>query len=1102
MYIEFWCVSLYDEHDPECARRHLMLVDIKEIPVHLRAPRIKNETRFAVVMYGGVSLAIYIYGVAKELYGMVRATARTKRITADGIGEYLFSVDDLSEAEKAYRSIGEAAETKFVVDILSGTSAGGINAIYLAKALVNGQSMDLLKNIWLEQGDIEKLINDRSSAIGGLRLQEPPASLLNSQRMYFYLLQALHEMDHGSRVKTQDGLSPFVEELNLCITATDIRGLTVKLPVSNAAVEENKYRNVFRFFYSTRDAAGWEVSADERADVTKEFSNDFIAGNNPFLAYVTRCKFSFPVAFEPMRLDDVKEVLKMREFNRYYAYKPEVWASFYKDYWEKGLEEFPKRSFGDGGYIDNKPFSYATEAVARRRADQPVDRKLIYIDPAPEHPELSQGRENRPDALENVMAAVMSIPRYEPIREDLEKVLERNRLIRRVNQVLSQVDFVPTLKRSGRKPWVSNALLWSSKYLDKELLNWYGIGYAAYHQIRVADVLENLKNAFLRAFNWDETGQQADDLALLLDYWRHAYYSIDPAMSETHISENDILFRFDTSWRQRRILFLQNIIDKFLLSLDLSGNDTKPNLKTQANELLKVSGIKKKITKFDQQKLHAELSRVKRELNDAYGLLRARGRAVRSRSLLSKPNKDSELGVYAEKLAELREMLEPSKNREATGHKLNILADQVRLNKAAGLEPSPELAAILEMIEQVTVALAGHLPNEQKKGYVCQTLILASGRVNDALGTKPKQADKKDLRTPMQKCLRYYYDAFEYFDMLTFPITYGTDVSESDEMEIIRISPEDAKSIVDESKGGKKLAGTTLMNFGAFFAREWRENDMMWGRLDGAENVINAVLPEGNERTELLKKVQIAILQEEMTSRDEAALYKARTVAEKAEREKQLLGKYSKRYELREGERETLLKTLERLSDPHKLYETFKEKYQVDRSFPPKETLSTGSRALQVTSLLLNGLSANHKSFSAPAKWLTSAAGIFAGITSVLLPNTLGNFLVAGYWVWLLYVFELLLIGTGLLVNSGGILQIGVVGFAITFVVHLILNFTSNVLDRRLGWTRLPILILAGVLGIAVLGFVTLLLYLGLLDLGLLTPPTGPIGEWITTLNH
>src|SRR6266705_551909 len=36
---------------------------------------VEREIRFAVVMYGGVSLAIYINGVTQELLNMVRATA-------------------------------------------------------------------------------------------------------------------------------------------------------------------------------------------------------------------------------------------------------------------------------------------------------------------------------------------------------------------------------------------------------------------------------------------------------------------------------------------------------------------------------------------------------------------------------------------------------------------------------------------------------------------------------------------------------------------------------------------------------------------------------------------------------------------------------------------------------------------------------------------------------------------------------------------------------------------------------------------------------------------------------------------------------------------
>src|SRR4249920_2353738 len=90
------------------------------------------EARFAVVMYGGVSLAIYINGVAQELLRMVRATAQN----ADG--KALLSDSELSGSERVYRKLSylvaeepddDQSEkgdqsgpipTRFVVDTITG----------------------------------------------------------------------------------------------------------------------------------------------------------------------------------------------------------------------------------------------------------------------------------------------------------------------------------------------------------------------------------------------------------------------------------------------------------------------------------------------------------------------------------------------------------------------------------------------------------------------------------------------------------------------------------------------------------------------------------------------------------------------------------------------------------------------------------------------------------------------------------------------------------------------------------------------------------------------------------------------------------------------
>ena len=88
---------------------------------------------------------------------------------------------------------------------------------------------------------------------------------------------------------------------------------------------------------------------------------------------------------------------------------------------------------------------------------------------------------------------------------------------------------------------------------------------------------------------------------------------------------------------------------------------------------------------------------------------------------------------------------------------------------------------------------------------------------------------------------RCYFDQFEYYDQVTFPVFYEASVGEAELCEVFRISPCDAVSLLDETH--QKLAGTALFHFGAFLSREWRQNDLMWGRLDGAERIIRCVLP-------------------------------------------------------------------------------------------------------------------------------------------------------------------------------------------------------------------------------------------------------------------
>jgi hypothetical protein len=98
----------------------------------------------------------------------------------------------------------------------------------------------------------------------------------------------------------------------------------------------------------------------------------------------------------------------------------------------------------------------------------------------------------------------------------------------------------------------------------------------------------------------------------------------------------------------------------------------------------------------------------------------------------------------------------------------------------------------------------------------------------------------------------------------------GEGMTEFDPVKVDRISPDDALSI---RIGGAQatLRGIEFYNFGAFFSRAYRENDYLWGRLHGAERMIDLVtstLPDGQTfapdlLAHLKRDAFLAILDEE-----------------------------------------------------------------------------------------------------------------------------------------------------------------------------------------------------------------------------------------------
>ncbi len=836
------------------------------------APPIEKETRFAVVMYGGISLAIYIHGVAQELYHMVRATARK----IDNQTEYVHpwdGPDGLSGTEKVYRRLGEALKTKFVVDILSGTSAGGLNAVFLAKAIANQQSsMEFVKGFWIREGDISTLLNDKESLSGlsGLSLQEPTPGLMNSQRFYYKILEALMKMESHEL----DFKSPYVEELDLNITATDIRGLNLPLYINDGnAIQEARYKNVFQFYYRPKRDVG-----DKKEEVKKEteFRNDFARSMDPFLAFAARCTASIPPAFEAMQLKDIEPILQTARFKDDYGkltLNNEDWKRIYREYVNEG-DDFEYRSFGDGGYLDNKPFSYATESLLRRRADLPVDRRLIYIEPSPEHPEDKPLPSERPDMLENILAALVNLPRSETIREDLENIQKRNAVIRKIKRMLSGVSYKipnnPKVSREKNKPWTKSEQ-WAKLYLmDKGVLDRYGQGYIAYHNLLVENVLENLSTALARAIGWPEGGEEERRLDRLMHDWLNEYYGIESGKSKK--SQNDILYRLDLSYRMRRCHFLQGILNTIIQNIEkyITDEDAPEN---EIPKIFDAAGMSLEIGKevsWDTDAISDViwiLSILKSRINGTYAYMKSRALGLRKSGLINDTD-NKELQKYIETLQKIKSYFADKKTWEDLTSLIEEASTQLADEETQGgyLYRTMEWARKEDEINGLREGESG-----KGKSKVGPSLIpFDEAELEKLLRTRypadEKNGEERDypnkiqreayfsIYEQVQQCLRYYYKNFDFYDMLTFPIQYGTDAGESDEVEVIRVSPEDATLLINErEEGRKKLTGTSLANFGAFFKKEWRENDIMWGRLDAAEILISQLTgwkPDVNDMDE------------------------------------------------------------------------------------------------------------------------------------------------------------------------------------------------------------------------------------------------------------
>jgi len=1076
-----------------------------------------REIRFGVVMYGGVSLAIYINGVTNELYEMACATPRERddfsiRGTRDVYRKASWLQRDESLRSRYMEflngngrdpftdmtALPAGQRTRFVVDTLAGTSAGGINGLFLAKALAQGQKFAPLKTLWVEEGDINRLLNDDAS-YEGLDIPKstaPPQSLLNSDRMYVKLLDALKGMEKVDGLIDR-GVSLLTDEIDLFITTTDIRGAIVPLRLFDKVVYEKRYKQVYHFQYPAADGA-----------------NHFDDSHVPFLAFAARCTSSFPFAFEPMTVDDAQRLCDVRQTTARVNF--DVWKSFFTGLSAADMEGggWRKRAFGDGGYLDNKPFSYVVDALSWRLGELPIERKLIYVEPAPSDPELTPEDESKkPDALQNAQAALLTIPTDETIREDLEAVLARNRRIERVERIVRQAEAdIESLKgdpfarieldEHGKVP------AWRSRDL-RHMVNYYGVAFLPYRHLRIMTVTDDIAERLAVWWEIDRRSDRLYALRALARAWREEnFYEYETNKVGGQVgSGNAFLDDYDVKYRLRRTGFILRKVHQLrslLAKPELPGDEddwsvAEKDLRKRWDKHVASRGpmdpralfaaldcladwLGKAIAELRsviwQVKPNQNAGRVGlgRELEQTLrvllgekpdpgfeGLTTPSGRIVPLPATdnlpLPNPLRTLQENVFnrAKKLFDYAKMAEKTRLQAALEADIRELKD--RYAPVIGL---PEETAEAQAETQAQAEVQTRQDGERAGKMPLPHAVLGNPKlepsaesdeggplVRVAVDDVTLTGDVRALNTPegtaLRELLAEFFIRFDEYDQASFPLYYDTGTGEPSTVEVVRISPEDATSLINERSGTRrKLAGTAIFHFGAFLDARWRRNDIMWGRLDGCERLFDILFPAREDepiKKALLEEAQRRIVREEMQPDAYELLIdnfaQALAAQPTATLDQAFTSLWAQLPLTTSAQRTTQIGLiLKAVLGEEGMLNYVRQYYNVDCELDRERTLKTGARALTVTGKILEQVEKNQRLPWSRMIWLTRAGRALHASLTVSTPGSLPR-AIFQHWLILLYAFAGLIVVGATLLSAPATRTFGLTVLGIIAVVHL-----------------------------------------------------------------
>jgi hypothetical protein len=327
-----------------------------------------TEVRLAFAFNGGVSLAIWIGGVTDEVLRCINGG----RLVAEGRAD--------QATDNPWAAVCAELEVVPKADVLTGTSAGGLNAAFLATAVSHGcTDLEAIRRLWLEHGSFDLMMRPATDPT--------MVSLLAGDENFLpHIEDALRRLAAtGTGFREPD--PPVVVQL----TSTSLPGQVTMLRDGQATISSVDHRAEFVFHNDDFD-----FDADPQALRR--------------MARACRSSASFPGAFEPSAVPPA--LFEERH----------TWGLF-----DDGDET--TKPVIDGGVLVNLPAQAALEAIVRQPSRERVQRVLALVVPDPSGG--ADGDLGESPTLGQVLKkALVGIPLSQSLTDFVRELDEHNREVR------------------------------------------------------------------------------------------------------------------------------------------------------------------------------------------------------------------------------------------------------------------------------------------------------------------------------------------------------------------------------------------------------------------------------------------------------------------------------------------------------------------------------------------------------------------------------------------------------------------------------------------------------------------------------------------------